>query len=290
MIRSIDQVRADLMRESSIELLPSRILELSGVLPDLDRGSRVFVTWLPGIPFAEVLAACDLLKLCGYLPVPHLAARSIRDTEHLRNICAALIERDIPRMLLIAGGADKPAGIFTDTLQVLETEIPAQAGIRTVYVAGHPEGHPQASEKQLEQYLLRKQELARAQGLNMQIVTQFCFDAASVLDWEKRLRAAGIRLPINLGVYGLTTPKTLVRYGLACGVGQSLRFMQKQRWKLHRWFTPCNPKALVNAIAGSIADTPDTLFHGLHFYPFGAIARTLEWRRNMSCSGTGEPS
>lgn len=99
----VGQVRADLMTESSIELLPSRILELSGVLPDLACGSRVFVTWLPGVPFADVLAACDLLKLCGYLPVPHVAARSIRDEGHLQEICSALTERDIPRMLLIAG-------------------------------------------------------------------------------------------------------------------------------------------------------------------------------------------
>ncbi|MFT9298916.1 MAG: hypothetical protein ABF542_12510 [Gluconobacter sp.] len=115
---SVGRVRAGLMRESSIELLPSRILELSGVLPDLAGGSRVFVTWLPGVPFADVLAACDLLKLCGYLPVPHVAARSIRDKDHLQEICTALSERDIPRMLLIAGGAEKPAGIFADTVQV----------------------------------------------------------------------------------------------------------------------------------------------------------------------------
>ncbi|MBS1018982.1 methylenetetrahydrofolate reductase [Gluconobacter cerinus] len=286
---SVGQVRADLMTESSIELLPPRILELSGVLPDLACGSRVFVTWLPGVPFAEVLAACDLLKLCGYLPVPHVAARSIRDEGHLQEICSALTERDIPRMLLIAGGADKPAGIFADTVQILETEIPVRTGIRTVYVAGHPEGHPQATEATLLEYMRRKQELARTQGLNMQIVTQFCFDAAQVLAWEKRLREEGITLPINLGIYGLTTPKTLVRYGLACGVGQSLRFMQRQRWKLHRWFMPCNPQHLVDAVAQEIAQTSNTNFRGLHFYPFGAIARTLEWRRVLSLS-TGDHS
>lgn len=285
MTGSVSQVRATLMRESSIELLPSRILELSGVLPDLDRGSRVFVTWLAGVPFEDVLAACDLLKLCGYLPVPHVTARSIRDAAHLQNICNALMERDIPRMLLIAGGAGRPVGPFADTVQVLETEIPARSGIRTIYVAGHPEGHPQANEKMLVQYLLRKQELARAQGLNMQIVTQFCFDAGPVLVWEKTLRNAGVRLPINVGVYGLTTPRTLVRFGLACGVGQSLRFMQKQRWKLHRWFMPCNPQGLVDGIAREISETPETNFRGLHFYPFGAIARTLAWRKAMSGEG-----
>ncbi|MCI1301335.1 methylenetetrahydrofolate reductase [Acetobacter sp.] len=270
------------MKESSIELLPSRVLELSGVLPNLECGAMVFVTWLPGVPFEKVLAACDLLELRGYLAVPHVAARNIPDEQHLQSLCTALIERKITRILLIAGGAEKPAGAFSDTVQVLETGMLARLGIRTVYVAGHPEGHPQASDGELIWYLLRKQELARQQGLTMQIVTQFCFEPASVLDWEKGLRSAGVSLPINLGVYGLTSPRMLVRYGLACGVGQSLRFMQKQRWKLHRWSRPCNPLPLIDAVASVIAETPETSFHGVHFFPFGAVARTLEWRHALS--------
>jgi len=97
---SVGRVRAELMKESSIELLPSRILELSGVLPDLACGSRVFVTWLPGVPFADVLAACDLLKLCGYLPVPHVAVRSIRNKDHLQEICTALSDHDCHHLWL----------------------------------------------------------------------------------------------------------------------------------------------------------------------------------------------
>src|SRR3546814_11330104 len=60
------------------------------------------------------------------------------------------------------------------------------------------------------------------------IATQFCFEAAPIIAWDKAMRAAGNRLPIHIGVPGLATIKTLINHAKACGVGPSMRFLTRQ--------------------------------------------------------------
>ena len=45
-------------------------------------------------------------------------------------------------VLLVAGDSDAAAGPFSSSLQVLETGVFEACGIRSVGVAGYPEGHP----------------------------------------------------------------------------------------------------------------------------------------------------
>lgn len=276
-------IRKSLMRASSVEMTPAYITRTPGAFENLAPNTRVFVTWLPGTPFDATLNACISLRQRGYVPVAHVAARSLHDTAHFRAICNQLVSRaQADSILLIAGGQPESDGMFSNTLDVLRTGIASSEGLRKIYVAGHPEGHPQASAQTLRDTLHEKQMLATQQGLDMELVTQFGFDPAAMLDWEEMLRKDGITLPVNLGLYGLASPQTLLRYGLACGVGQSLRLLKTRRTRLHRWFFPCNPQSLVDAVARRIAETPDTLFRGLHFFPFGAVPKTLAWRHKLS--------
>ena len=44
----------------------------------------------------------------------------------------------------------------------------------------------------------------------MYIVTQFCFEAAPVIAWDKRIQAEGNRLPVYIGLPGLASLKALI--------------------------------------------------------------------------------
>ena len=76
-------------------------------------------------------------------PIPHVAARSLRDAAHLEEYIRGLSQRAaVSEVLCIGGGVDHPVGEFSETMQVLETGILQQHGIKRVGVAAHPEGVP----------------------------------------------------------------------------------------------------------------------------------------------------
>ena len=75
----------------------------------------------------------------------------------------------------------------------------------------------------LEQALLAKLELVRAAGLDAWLVTQFCFEAAPILRLLERLRALGLREPLRVGLAGPADRRTLWKYALHCGIGNSIR-------------------------------------------------------------------
>ncbi|GBQ13584.1 methylenetetrahydrofolate reductase [Komagataeibacter rhaeticus] len=268
-----------LVHDSTIEMTPAHVGTTRQRPAALSPGATVFITWLPGLPFGQTLAACHRVREWGCVPVPHLAARAITDLPMLRMIGQAVTgELRTDRVLLVAGGSPKPAGCFADTLALLETRVLQESGIRHIYVAGHPEGAPVMQPGEALSFLQRKQEIGQRDSLDIRIVSQLCFDPAPLLEWERHLRRNGIALPVHVGLPGLVSPRMLMRYGLKCGVGPSLQFLKGQRHRLHRWFWPMPPERMIQPVARAMGDIPGCLFRGLHFFPFGAVARTLAWR------------
>ena len=82
--------------------------------------------------------------------VPHIAARGIASISALENMLASYREVDVTEILLIAGGYKSPSVIFKSAIEVLETGLLQQVGIRKIGVAGHPEGSPDIPETELE--------------------------------------------------------------------------------------------------------------------------------------------
>lgn len=276
---AVTRAARQLVRESAVEMTPAYVGTISQRPEALPPGTTVFVTWLPGLPFGQTLAACQKVREWGCMPVPHLPARAITDLAMLRVVGQA-VTRDLhtDTVLLIAGGGAKPVGCFADTLALLQTRVLQEGGIRHIYVAGHPEGSPVMQPGQALSFLQRKQEIGQRDNLDIRIVSQLCFDPAPLLEWEQHLRDNGIALPVHVGLPGLVSPRMLMRYGLKCGVGPSLQFLKGQRHRLHRWFWPTSPEQMIQPVAQAVTDVPGCLFRGLHFFPFGAVARTLGWR------------
>ena len=262
----------------SIEVTPTGATKIESFRDCLAPGTTVNVTFLPGSDPRDTIAVAERLHNDGMRPVPHLAARSLRNADQLDELLTAFTTRcGVEEVLCIGGGVDSPVGDFAATIEVLESGLIQKHGIRHIGVAGHPEGSPDISDDEVATALAAKNELAARDGLDLYIETQFCFEADIVLDWERRVRAGGNRLPIRIGIPGPATIKTLFRFAQISGIGPSMRFISKQARNVAKLMTVQSPHLLIAGLAEGMAADRDCLIRHFHYYPFGGFARTAAY-------------
>ena len=268
----------DFMTGFTAETTPGSAAKTPDYREHLRPGTVVYITFLPGSDFDDTIAVAKRLKGEGFLPVPHFAARSIPDAAFLDDKLARLSgEAGLDQVLVIGGAVDKPAGDFSDTMQLLETGLFDRHGIRKFGVAGHPEGSPDISDQAIAGALRWKNDFAERSGADLYVVTQFCFEAGPVIAWDRRIQAEGNRLPITIGLPGLATIKTLLAHAKACGIGPSMRFLTRQARNLTRLMTVSAPDKLVTDLAAYKADDPACGIAGVHMYPLGGLRRSAKW-------------
>ncbi len=271
---------AGLLAGASIEVMPRTLAKLADPGALLAPGTRVYIAHIAGTPIEEMVAAAARLAAAGFEPMPHFPARIIPDRATLADWIARYRgEADVRAALVLAGGVAEPAGEFADSMQLLDTGL--FDDFARLHVAGHPEGNrdidPEGGEARVMAALGWKQEFAAGFAGEMAIVTQFAFEAGPVIAWEERLRAAGITLPVHLGVAGPAKLQTLIRYAIACGVGPSLRVLQRRAMDVTRLLTPYEPTEFLGEIAAHVATHPDCLIRRVHFFPLGGIAASADW-------------
>jgi len=277
MSANIDQIKTA-AAGWSIEVTPNGAQKIDSFAACLAPGSAVNVTFLPGSDPMDTVAVAQRLYQDGMRPVPHIAARSIRDGDQLDGLLALLVrDAAVDEVLVIGGGVDRPVGAFDCSMQILESGLLQKHGVRRVGVAGHPEGSPDITDEDIAAALDAKNAIARRDGLDIYIETQFCFEADLVLAWEKRIRAMGNRLPIHVGVPGPATIKTLFRFAQISGIGPSMRFISKQARNVTKLMTVQSPHLLLAGLARGMAADPDCLIAHFHFYPFGGFAKTAAY-------------
>lgn len=288
-----DQLRTDsrlagavmsLTDQFTIEVTPKEIRKNPGLLADvLPRGTRVYTTFLPATPFSDTVAAAGALIGQGMRPVPHLAARSVADEDELDRMVGQLADIGVKELLVIGGSVSHPVGGVTESMQVLRSGVLARHGILRVGVAGHPEGNKDIGDRALADALAEKNAFAQATGTDVYLVTQFCFAAEPIIAWERRIREAGNRLPIHIGLPGLSSPMSLLKFGLACGVGPSLKVLRKQTGGVLKLATSAvyYPDQPLVGVARSIQADPGSLVRRVHFFPFGAVRPTADWVQKL---------
>ena len=150
--------------------------------------------------------------------------------------------------LLLGGGVNTPAGDFDSSMQLIETGL--FDGFERLHVAGHPEGNKDidkdGGDAIVMQALKWKQAFSDRTDAKMAIATQFCFEADPVIAWANRLAAEGIKLPIHIGVAGPAKLQTLIKFAIACGVGPSLRVLQKRAMDVTKLLLPYEPTEFVD--------------------------------------------
>ena len=73
-----------------------------------------------------------------------------------------------------------------------------------------------------------KNEFSKRTDASMAITTQFCFDSNSVIEWVNGIQKSGIDIPVHIGIAGPAKLQTLLRYSIECGVGASIKILQKK--------------------------------------------------------------
>jgi len=274
----------ELARDWTIELTPREVGTLGGAVRDhLPAGTRAYVTWLAGSDFANSVAAAATLRRAGLEPVPHLAARAIADKAALDDILARLRgEAGVEQILLIGGSLKRPVGAFDACVQLLETGLFEHHGVRRVDVAAHPEGAPDIPPPAVAEALRQKNDYAARSGMTLELITQFCFDAAPVVAWEHEVRTDGNRLPIAVGLAGLANVTTLLKHARNCGVGNSIGILFKRASMVFQLASAVEPSDVVLRLAEARRADPTSALRRLHFFPFGAFAATARYARALA--------
>jgi len=186
----------------------------------------------------------------------------------------------VDRVLVIGGDRATPAGPYDCSLAVMQTEIFQKSGIVRMAIAGFPEGNPNISEIALNEALSSKVMFARRGGVELSIVTQFCFEPEPIVEWLRRIRARGIDVPIRLGLAGPAGLVTLARYAVRCGIGNSLRVLTEKP-SFARLLADKGPEPIIRGLisAAEAGDAEHMPFDiaGLHFFVFGGFNRTIDW-------------
>ncbi|MDE2167711.1 MAG: methylenetetrahydrofolate reductase [Alphaproteobacteria bacterium] len=278
-------------RKRIVELLSTASLELStadhGAI-DTSRAflpprSEVYINFVPGDSYDDVISKTAQLSRAGFRPVPHIAVRHLTGFTQLHDVLARARDAGVKRALLIAGDLDRPVGPFHSSLEVIETGLLAKHDIQTVGIAGYPEGHPKIGAAALDAALDAKLRRLHRDGIAPYIVTQFCFDAAPILGWLVRIRAAGIDAPVRIGLAGPASIATLAKFAVRCGIGNSILALVGGQTSVARLLVESGPEMVISALAAS--DLAGLGVEGLHLFTFGGLVRTGKWLRAAAEGG-----
>ena len=222
------------------------------------------------------------LRKEGLEPVPHLVARRLGSLPAVEDYLKRLTEdAGVVQALIVAGDAPTSGGGLHSSLEILDSGLLEKYNLRTIGVAGHPEGHPDVTDEVLREALRRKNAYAKKTGASMYIVTQFTFSADALFAWEKSYAGDIGRLPVRVGMPGLASVGTLLKYAIECGVGPSLQAFSKRYASLTKLLTVSAPDGIIVNLARYRARTPDTRFSGVHFFTFGGFRKTAEWANKI---------
>jgi len=269
-----------LVGDWSIEATPAQWRELPDTAA-LPAGSRVYVPALPRSRSVDTAAACASIRARGYEPVPHLAARAMRSRPALAEWLQRMRDAGADSLLLIAGDRARPAGPFHNTLAIFDSGLIEDSGFRRIAVAGHPEGHSNASDEELVAALRCKTAWARETGSEVWIVTQFVFSAGPLVDWYRRMHDQGIETPLYIGLPGPAKIQTLIRYAAQCGVGASARMLMRRPGTVSQLLGRWTPEETLQALARGLDEKPAMPVAGVHVFPFGGLALSLEFFRSF---------
>jgi methylenetetrahydrofolate reductase (NADPH) len=265
---------ARLVANARVEVLPTPSVE-DLVLAHLPRSRTVTVTASPSKGLEATLGLTERLAKHGYPVVPHLAARMVSGRSELEEIVGRLAAHWITGVFVPAGDAH-PVGNYENALGVLEDLAVIGHPFKHTGITGYPESHPLINDDVAVQSMWDKRHFAT------HVVSNLTFSAVVINTWIPRLRARGVVMPVLLGVPGPVHRAKLLAMATKIGVGDSARFLMKNKGLLGRLAAPggftaerflfdCAP-----GLGGSEARVK-----GLHVFSFNQIAETEAWLSDL---------
>jgi methylenetetrahydrofolate reductase (NADPH) len=266
---------AEFLRHPGYEVIPLQGTEES-VIEHVPKEIGLTVTASPGKGTWATVELAERLAGHGFGVAPHLSARLIRDRSELDEILQRLSEACIRNAFVVAGDVDEPAGEFEGAAGLLRAMSEIGHDLEEVGITGYPESHPKISDEMTIQAMYEKSPYATY------IISQICFDPEVISEWARRVWLRGVKLPIRVGMPGYVNRQKLVRISSGIGLGESARFLNRQRNWLLKLFMPggYSPDRLIEGLKPGFAE-PESNIQGLHIYTFNEMERTEAWRREM---------
>lgn len=266
----------------SIEVTPKAAAKIDNFADLIPKGTLIYIAHIEGTPIEEMVTTAKKINEQGFSAMPHFPARIIKDKNVLQDwISKYQNEANVKNGLLIAGGANKPYGEYDSSIQLIESELFDKANFQNLHIAGHPEGSmdidPDGSTKNVDQALSWKNEFSKRTDAKMAITTQFSFDADSVISWANNLKKSGIDIPIHIGIAGPAKLQTLLKYSIECGVGASIKIIQKRAMDLTKLLLPYKPTTIITDLANYKANNPSFNIEKVHFFPLGGVKQVSDF-------------
>ena len=266
-----------LLARPRFELMPFESIEAQvSHLPD---DATITITTSPTLGFEKTIVWSERLAE-EYDVIPHVAARYVRDRDHLTEIADRLLEAGITKLFVPGGDREEPVGEFESAYQFLDAMDELGYAFDEVGITGYPEGHPFLDEDTLAESMRKKAPYATY------ITTQICYDPEIILAWiDDVRREREIDLPVEVGIPGVMKYQRLIGISRKVGVGDSVRFLRKTTGilgfvrELFGAGGTYMPDALVDGIEPHAAD-PHYNIRAFHIYTFNQVPDTEAWRRN----------
>ncbi len=218
------------------------------------------------------------LRQLGHSVTVHVAARMVRDRDHLDQLLAGMADAGVEDLFLIAGDVEDPVGEYSSTVELLTLVADHPERPELIGVAGYPEGHPLISDEELERALRAKSRLADY------VVTQMCFDAQALRGWIEREREQSMELPVVIGMPGKVTRRKLLRMATRIGVGPSRDFLRKQKGLRALLSRRSTADRLFDNVAPLLDDTLLAVA-GFQYFTFNELLQTWEWHQRKASIG-----
>ncbi len=266
--------RLAMVNDLTYEVIPLKSLDAA--LEALPPSSRVSVT---ASPVKGQDATCEITErvaAMGHEAIPHVSARLVPDRARVAELAGWLCSAGVSTMFLVGGDVESP-GAYSDAASFLRDLLECDHGLSTIGVTAYPHGHPLIDDGALHEALHDKQELLEGAGIDGYCSTQMCFDPGRIESWLRAERAAGLTLPVHLGISGVVDRTKLLTMGARLGVGPSLRYLRKNRAAITRLMTSpsYDPDHLLTALSPHLADLDVT---SLHVFTFNQVAATVAWQ------------
>ncbi|MGH9291949.1 MAG: methylenetetrahydrofolate reductase [Acidimicrobiales bacterium] len=266
---------APILAHPRYEVIPATTTE-DKVLDAVGKDVTITVTASPSKGLEATIALAERLAGRGYEVVPHVSARLLTDSGHLRDVAARLRAAGVSDIFVPAGDSARPAGAFDDALGVLEELKEIDDPFERIGITGYPESHPQVDDDVTIQAMWDKRRYADY------IVSNLCFDTKVLSRWIRRVRARGVSLPMYVGMAGPIEATKLVAMAAKIGLAESSRFAGKHFGWVARMGTPggYDPDRFLERLSSTLAD-PALAVAGVHVFTFNQVAETEAWRRSM---------
>ena len=266
----------------SLEVTPRAASKIDNFADLIPKDTLIYIAHIEGTPIEDMTSTAKKINEQGFQPMPHFPARIIKDKNVLQDwISRYQNEADVKNALLIAGGANKPYGDYDSSIQLIESELFDKANFQNLHIAGHPEGSadidPDGTTKNVDEALSWKNEFSKRTDASMAVTTQFSFDSKTVIDWANKIKQSGIDIPIHIGIAGPAKLQTLLRYSLECGVGASIKIIQKRAMDLTKLLLPYKPTNIISELAEYKSNNPEFNIEKVHFFPLGGVKQVSDF-------------